>query len=91
MCAIVFRQIKLLSCSIICLVCLLKVDVLIPVETQVDVSAPLVLKNYCFSTSKTASACFRTSRTKSGCFNTSDIKTHILVPLEPQVDISLHL
>jgi len=53
-CAIVFRHLKLRSCSKISWYVLvphiLKVDVAVPLEVQVDVSAPLVLKNCCFST-----------------------------------------
>jgi len=48
MCAIVFRQIKLRSCPKICwyvlVLLILKVDVSVPPEAQVDVSATFVLK-----------------------------------------------
>jgi hypothetical protein len=105
MCSIVFRQIKLRSCPKISwyvLVLLIhKVNVSMPLELYVDISPTLVLKNCCFSTSRTTSAYFSTSRTTteyfstyratSGCFNTSSIKTDVLVPRELQVDVSVPL
>jgi hypothetical protein len=49
MCAIVFRQIKLRSCPKISwydlVPLILKVEVSMPLEVQVDVSRPLVLRN----------------------------------------------
>jgi hypothetical protein len=93
--ATIFRQIKLRSCSKISwyvLVLLIhEVDVSLPLEVQVDVSAHLVLNNCCFSTSRTASACCSTSRTKSGCYNTSDFKPRVSVPLELKVVVPIPL
>jgi hypothetical protein len=95
MCAIVFEQIKLRSCPIICRYVLvpliLKVDVSMLLEVLVDVSAPLVLKIRCFSTSRTASGYFRPYRTTSECFNISDIKTDVSIPLDAQGFISVPL
>ena len=60
-------------------------------EVLVDVSAPLVLKIRCFSTSRTASGFFRPYRTTSECFNISDIKTDVSIPLDAQGFISVPL
>jgi len=95
MCAIDFGQIKLRSCPKICRYVLvpliLKVDVSMLLEVLVDVSAPLVLKIRCFSTSRNASGYIRTYRTTSECFNISDIKTNVSIPLDAQGDISVPL
>jgi hypothetical protein len=52
MCAIVFRQIKVQSCPKIIwydlVPLILEVDVSVPLEVQVGVSAPLVLKKLLF-------------------------------------------
>jgi hypothetical protein len=62
----------------------------VPLELRVYVSSPLLLKDCCFSTSRTTSGCFSTYRTARGCLDTSDIKKDVSVPLEQQMDVSPH-
>ena len=76
-----FRQLKLRSCSkiswYVLVPVILKVDVWVPLEIQVDVSATFVLNICCFCTSRTTSwgeGGFSTSRNTSGCFSTSCIE-----------------
>ena len=83
-----FRQLKLRSCSkiswYVLVPVILKVDVWVPLEIQVDVSATFVLNICCFCTSRTTSwgeGGFSTSRNTSGCFSTSSIEKDFSVPL----------